>query len=212
MWHRFNAYPFIATQSTNVDKFIRNFISSILLVAVAIGTAAGDPLPKAVAASVFQSERAEIEWLSTMSKRMEAQIPDKDARRHFLKVVLYESNRAGLNPQLVLSVIDVASGFKKYAVSPQGARGYMQVAPSWLKTIGTPDANLFHLHTNIRYGCTLLRYFVDFEKGDLMKALGRYKSQIEGVAGTENELVGHSDFPEKVGRLAITRWISHLSG
>jgi soluble lytic murein transglycosylase-like protein len=82
----------------------------------------------------------------------------------------------------------------------------MQVAPYWLKTIGTPDANLFHLRTNIRYGCTLLRYFIDFEKGDLVKGLGRYKKQMGEASETNNKLVGIPDFPEKVDRLSKTRW------
>lgn len=193
-------------QSANVGKSMRNFILLMLLAVVTGSAVAANPLPKAEVALVFKSYPEEIEWLSTMSKRVKSQIPDIDARLDFLKVVLYESNRAGLNPQLVLSVIDVASGFKKYAVSPKGARGYMQVAPSWLKMIGTPDANLFHLRTNIRYGCTLLRYFIDFEKGDLVKGLGRYKNLMGVVSETDNKLVGHSDFPEKVDRLSKTRW------
>lgn len=155
----------------------------------------------------FAVEGDEANWMSAMSKRVESQIPDKGARLDFLQVVLDESKRARLNPQLVLSVIDVASGFRKYAVSPEGARGYMQVAPSWPKTIGTPDANLFHLRSNIRYGCTVLRYFIDFEKGDLLKALGRYRNQSNRVAGAANEpAVSHSDFPEKVEHHLKTRW------
>jgi soluble lytic murein transglycosylase-like protein len=150
----------------------------------------------------------EIEWLTEMSPRLKSRMPDEKSRIALLKTVLYESNRAGLNPQLVLSIIDVASGFRKYAVSPKGAQGYMQVAPSWLKTIGEPDANLFHLRTNIRYGCTLLRYFVDFEKGDLMRALVRYRSQMSGLVEVEGEPVASSfDFPRTVERMSKTRWL-----
>jgi soluble lytic murein transglycosylase-like protein len=196
----------LATQFPNAAKSMRNFILIMFLAVASSSAVAANPQSQVEVASAFKSEREEIEWLSTMSKRVESQISDNDARLDFLKVVLHESNRAGLNPQLVLSVIDVASGFKKYAVSTKGARGYMQVAPYWLKTIGTPDANLFHLRTNIRYGCTLLRYFIDFEKGDLVKGLGRYKKQMGEASETNNKLVGIPDFPEKVDRLSKTRW------
>lgn len=119
-----------------------------------------------------------IEWLSEMSVRLEKRIPDRDGRLEFLRAVHYEATRAGLDPQLVLGLIQVESGFKKYAVSAAGARGFMQVMPFWIKVIGRGDDNLFHLRTNLRYGCTILRHYLDIEKGDLYRALGRYNGSL----------------------------------
>jgi soluble lytic murein transglycosylase-like protein len=113
-----------------------------------------------------------------MSQRLEKRIPDAVYRMDFLKSVHYEATRAGLDPHLVLGLIQVESGFKKYAVSQVGARGYMQVMPFWVKSIGNREDNLFHLRTNLRYGCTILRYYVDIEKGDLYRALGRYNGSL----------------------------------
>jgi soluble lytic murein transglycosylase-like protein len=117
-------------------------------------------------------------WLNEMSRRLKKRMPDEDARRDFLGTVHYEATRAGLDPQLVLGLIEVESGFKKYAVSRVGARGYMQVMPFWVKHIGAGDHNLFHLRTNLRYGCTILRHYLDIEKGSLYRALGRYNGSL----------------------------------
>ena len=119
-----------------------------------------------------------IDWLTEMSRRLEKRIPDREARFEFLRAVHYEATRAGLDPQLVLGLIQVESGFKKYAVSSAGARGFMQVMPFWIKVIGRSDDNLFHLRTNLRYGCTILRHYLDIEKGDLCRALGRYNGSL----------------------------------
>jgi soluble lytic murein transglycosylase-like protein len=119
-----------------------------------------------------------IDWLSEMSRRLEKRIPDREARLEFLRAVHYEATRAGLDPQLVLGLIQVESGFKKYAVSTAGARGFMQVMPFWVKVVGRSDDNLFHLRTNLRYGCTILRHYLDIERGDLYRALGRYNGSL----------------------------------
>lgn len=95
-----------------------------------------------------------------------------------LRAVHYEATRAGLDPQLVLGLIQVESGFKKYALSTAGARGYMQVMPFWAKLIGNEESNLFHMRTNLRFGCTILRHYLDIEKGDLFRALGRYNGSL----------------------------------
>jgi soluble lytic murein transglycosylase-like protein len=110
--------------------------------------------------------------------------------------VHYEATRAGLDPQLVLGLIEVESGFKKYAVSRVGARGYMQVMPFWVKYIGANDHNLFHLRTNLRYGCTILRHYVDIEKGDLYRALGRYNGSL-----------GRPEYPNLVRAAWHNHWI-----
>jgi soluble lytic murein transglycosylase-like protein len=117
-------------------------------------------------------------WLNEMSRRLQKRLPDMKYRTDFLKTVHYEATRAGLDPELVLGLIEVESGFKKYAVSNVGARGYMQVMPFWTKEIGTGDHNLFHLRINLRYGCTILRHYLDIEKGDLYRALGRYNGSL----------------------------------
>jgi Soluble lytic murein transglycosylase and related regulatory proteins (some contain LysM/invasin domains) len=117
-------------------------------------------------------------WLSEMSRRLARRMPDRDERLEFLQTLYYEATRAGLDPELMLGLIQVESGFKKYAVSPVGARGYTQVMPFWLKVIGTPDHNLFHLRTNLRYGALILRHYIDIEKGDLFRALGRYNGSL----------------------------------
>ncbi len=117
-------------------------------------------------------------WLDAMSQRLAPKIPDRGAREDFLATVHYEATRAGLDPQLVLGVIQHESAFRKYAVSVAGARGYMQVMPFWTRLIGSPGQNLFHLRTNLRYGCVILRHYLDVENGDLFRALGRYNGSL----------------------------------
>lgn len=117
-------------------------------------------------------------WLEAMSKRLQKRMPDETQRRDFLQTVHYEATRAGLDPQLVLGLIQVESNFNKYAVSVSGARGYMQVMPFWVRTIGTKQHNLFHMRLNLRYGCTILRHYLDIERGDLYRALGRYNGSL----------------------------------
>jgi soluble lytic murein transglycosylase-like protein len=126
----------------------------------------------------FASMEEKIEWLTEMSRRLERRMPDREGRLEFLKAVRYEAQRAGLDPQLVLGLIQVESGFRKHAVSIAGARGFMQVMPFWVGLIGSPDNNLFHLRTNLRFGCTILRHYLDIEKGDLFRALGRYNGSL----------------------------------
>jgi soluble lytic murein transglycosylase-like protein len=126
----------------------------------------------------FSSEIEAKKWLDTMSERLQKRIPDQAMREDFLRTVHYEATRAGLDPQLVLGLIQVESGFKRYAVSSVGARGFMQVMPFWVSNIGAPDHNLFHLRLNLRYGCTILRHYLDIEHGDLYRALGRYNGSL----------------------------------
>lgn len=126
----------------------------------------------------FSSQQEAQFWLTEMSARLKNKIPDEEYRREFLSTVHYEALRAGLDPHLVLSLIEVESGFNKYAVSRVGARGYMQVMPFWVKTIGKQDHNLFHMRINLRYGCTILRHYVDLENGNLYRALGRYNGSL----------------------------------
>ncbi len=124
-------------------------------------------------------------WLNTMSRRLQKNLPDAEYRMDFLKTVHYEATRAGLDPELVLGLIEVESHFNKYAVSRSGARGYMQVMPFWVSELGTKEQDLFHMRVNLRYGCTILRYYLDMEKGNLYRALGRYNGTL-GKPGYPN--------------------------
>jgi len=137
--------------------------------------------PKLAFATQYEADS----WLNEMSRRLQKTLPDAEYRMNFLKTVHYEATRAGLDPQLVLGLIEVESGFNKYAVSNSGARGYMQVMPFWVKEIGTNGQNLFHLRVNLRYGCTILRHYLDIEKGNLFRALGRYNGTL-GKSGYPN--------------------------
>jgi len=116
-----------------------------------------------------------LRWLGATSERLKRRMPDWPTRREFLQTVWYETRRAGLDVSLVLGLIQVESAFRKFAVSSAGARGYMQVMPFWTRVIGDGDAGkLFHMQTNLRFGCVILRHYLDRERGDLFMALGRY--------------------------------------
>lgn len=133
---------------------------------------------RAVSDSIFVEDEETQRWLNDMSSRLQKRFPDGNERLSLLRTVNYEARRAGLDPQLVLGLIQVESAFRKYAVSKVGAQGYMQVMPFWTKTIGTKEHNLFHLRTNLRYGCIILRHYLDIEKGNLFRALGRYNGSL----------------------------------
>lgn len=117
-------------------------------------------------------------WFTMMAPRLERQMANEGLRLDFLRTVHYEATRAGLDPELVLALIQVESAFRKYAVSTAGARGFMQVMPFWVTAIGNAEHNLFHLRTNLRYGCTILRHYLDIERGNLFRALGRYNGSL----------------------------------
>jgi soluble lytic murein transglycosylase-like protein len=127
---------------------------------------------------VFRDEAARRryqQWLGEMSERLRRKLPDQQSRTEFLETAWYEATRAGLDPGLVLGLIQVESAYRKYAVSMVGARGYMQVMPFWTGVIGDSDRKkLFHMQTNLRYGCAILRMYIDMEAGSLYLALGRY--------------------------------------
>jgi soluble lytic murein transglycosylase-like protein len=127
---------------------------------------------------VFRDEAARVryqQWFTEMSSRLKKRLPDDQSRTEFLESAWYEATRAGLDPGLVLGLIQVESAYRKYAVSIAGARGYMQVMPFWTRVIGDNDRRkLFHMQTNLRYGCSILRMYIDMEQGNLYLALGRY--------------------------------------
>ena len=133
---------------------------------------------RAVPKLQFRSSGDARRWLMEMNRRLARRVPDRKQRLALLRTVHDEATRARLDPQLVLGLIEVESGFRKYAMSPAGARGYMQVMPFWVKLIGQPSHDLFHLRTNLAYGCAILRYYLDLEKGDYFRALGRYNGTL----------------------------------
>ena len=139
-------------------------------------------------------------WLTEMSRRLAKRIPDAEYREDFLNTLHYESIRAGLDPEMVLGLIEVESGFRKYAVSSATAQGYMQIMPFWTKLIGTSDHNLFHLRTNLRYGVTILRHYIDIERGDLFRALGRYNGSL-----------GRPEYPSAVYAAWRNKWTYGLT-
>jgi soluble lytic murein transglycosylase-like protein len=121
------------------------------------------------------SRIAYLRWLGAMSARLSRRKTDLETRKEFLQTVWYETKRAGLDTTLVLGLIQVESGFRKFAVSSAGARGYMQVMPFWTRVLASGDPSvLFHMQTNLRFGCVILRHYLDRENGDLFMALGRY--------------------------------------
>lgn len=168
--------------------------------------ALGDSVRSALAAAVrkehevpeahFASVAEKVDWLSVMSAKLPRRWnPEYRQRIEFLHAVRYEAQRAGLDPHLVLGLIEVESNFRRYAVSSAGARGYMQVMPFWTKLIGDADASkLFSMRTNLRYGCTILRHYLDIERGNLFRALGRYNGSL-----------GRAEYPNAVLR-AWKRW------
>ncbi len=158
--------------------------------AAAVGREDDPPEPQ------FVSLDEKLDWLTEMSNRLPRRWkPDFQQRMGFLNTVRYEAQRAGLDPHLVLGLIEVESYFRRYAISRAGARGYMQVMPFWTELIGDGDpSKLFDLRTNLRYGCTILRHYLDIERGDLFRALGRYNGSL-----------GRPEYPNAVLR-AWKRW------
>ena len=144
-------------------------------VRTALAAAVSNSAPPKPGFETTEARLAYLRWLGDMSTRLKKRTADHVTRVEFLETVWYESKRAGLEPGLVLGLIQVESGFRKYAISMAGARGFMQVMPFWARLIGEGDAlALFHMQTNLRLGCVILRHYLDIERGDLFMALGRY--------------------------------------
>ena len=197
---------------------ILSLMGAILLVLVSLPGHAGNQVEEALASNVQNSLHRSVSdypaprlvfptdvegwaWLADMSSRLASKMPDWPTRRDFLISVQYEATRAGLDPQLVLGLIQHESNFRKYAVSSAGARGFMQVMPFWVRQIGNGGHDLFTLRTNLRYGCTILRYYLEIEQGDLYRALGRYNGSL-----------GRGEYPNAVlaSMNRYWRWTSAL--
>ena len=163
------ALPLRAHAGAQVEEPLADAVRSALSSAIANGAP-----PKPQFADIEQ-RLAYLRWLGEMSQRLKSRLSEAQTRIEFLETVWYESRRAGLEPALVLGLIQVESGFRKYAISIAGARGYMQVMPFWAKLIGDGQAShLFHMQGNLRFGCVILRHYLDREQGDMFLALGRY--------------------------------------
>ena len=153
-------------------------------------------LLESISASDSFSDRFEAEvWLSDMSNRLKRKVKDPEERFLILKTAHYEATRADLPPELVLALIDIESNFDRFAISHAGARGLMQVMPFWLNEIGRPGDDLFDIHTNLRFGCTILKLYLDRERGNRTKALARY-----------NGSVGKVWYPQRVYKALGKRW------
>jgi soluble lytic murein transglycosylase-like protein len=146
-------------------------------------------------ADSFEDHYAAQVWLTDMSARLAAQVEDPKERLTILQRVHYEATRWDLPPELVLAVIDVESNFDRFAISYAGARGLMQIMPFWLDEIGRPEDNLMHIDINVRYGCTILKFYMDMENGDLGRALARY-----------NGSRGQRTYPNKVLDKLRLKW------
>jgi soluble lytic murein transglycosylase-like protein len=152
-----------------VEEPLADSVRSVLSAAIAEG-----PPPKPAFTDI-EKRLTYLRWLGRASDQLKRRQSEARTRLDFLETVWYESKRKGLEPALVLGLIQVESGFRKYAISRVGARGYMQVMPFWARLIGDGDvAKLFHMQTNLRFGCVILRHYLDIERGDLFLALGRY--------------------------------------
>jgi soluble lytic murein transglycosylase-like protein len=178
-----------ATAGAQVEEPLADAVRSALSAAIA---AAAPPKP---AFADIENRLAYLRWQGAVSERLKRYQSERHTRIEFLDTVWYESRRAGLESDLVLGLIQVESAFRKYAVSVVGARGYMQIMPFWARLIGDGDpARLFHMQTNLRFGCVILRHYLERERGDLFLALGRY-----------NGSRGRSEYPNAVFA-ARTRW------
>jgi soluble lytic murein transglycosylase-like protein len=186
------------------------FVSGLLGPGVAwAGTQQYEPLSDAVRLALqaalhdrtppeplFNSQAERERWMSEMHARLRKKLDDPILREDLLKTARYEAQRAGLDPQLVLALIEVESGFRQYAISHVGARGLMQVMPFWTRVIGDGNpSTLFNMRSNIRYGCVILRHYLDIEKGNVSRALGRYNGSL-----------GKSEYPNLVLGALNSKW------
>jgi len=163
------AWPRLALAGAQVEEPLADSVRSALSAAISDGAP-----PKPVFDTI-ELRLTYLRWLGEMSQRLRKRFADNTARVDFLQGLWYESKRAGLDPALMLGLVQVESGFRRYAISVVGARGYTQVMPFWARLIGDGDpSRLFHMQTNLRFGCVILRHYLNIERGDMYMALGRY--------------------------------------
>ena len=163
------AWPRLVLAGAQVEEPLADSVRSALSAAISDGAP-----PKPVFDTI-ELRLTYLRWLGEMSQRLRKRFADNTARVDFLQAHWYESKRAGLDPALMLGLVQVESGFRRYAISVVGARGYTQVMPFWARLIGDGDpSRLFHMQTNLRFGCVILRHYLNIERGDMYMALGRY--------------------------------------
>lgn len=163
------AWPRLVWAGAQVEEPLADSVRSALSAAISDGAP-----PKPVFDTI-ELRLTYLRWLGEMSQRLRKRFADNTARVDFLQALWYESKRAGLDPALLLGLVQVESGFRRYAISVVGARGYTQVMPFWARLIGDGDpSRLFHMQTNLRFGCVILRHYLNIERGDMYMALGRY--------------------------------------
>jgi soluble lytic murein transglycosylase-like protein len=163
------AWPWLARAGSQIEEPLSHAVRTALSAAVA---AAAPPTP---VLSTTAEQQAYAKWLAACSQRLTRFMAHPQERQEFLQTLWYEARRAGLSLSLVLGLVQMESAFRKYAISSAGARGYMQVMPFWARTIGDGhEGRLFHMQTNLRFGCVILRHYLDREGGDLFMGLGRY--------------------------------------
>lgn len=164
-------------------------------VRTALSSAIANHAPPVPEFATIEARIAYLRWLTDANDRLKRYKDDLNTRIEFLQTIWYEARRAGLDVNLVLGLVQVESAFRKYAVSIAGARGYMQIMPFWVRVIGDGDVSkLFHMQTNLRFGCVILRHYLDRENGNLFMALGRY-----------NGSRGRPEYPDAV-LAAAQRW------
>ena len=161
--------PIAVRAGAQVEEPLADSVRSVLSAAIA------NRAPPKPIFNTIEERLAHLRWLGAMSERLKKRTAEHVTRVEFLETLWYESTRAGLEPSLMLGLVQVESGFRKYAVSIAGARGFTQVMPFWARLIGDGDSGrLFHTQTNLRFGCVILRHYLNLERGDLFLALGRY--------------------------------------
>jgi soluble lytic murein transglycosylase-like protein len=176
------SWPRVARAGAQIEEPLADAVRSALAAAIA------DRAPPKPQFANIDERLAHLRWLGAMSDKLRKQKTELVTRVEFLETLWYESTRAGLETSLMLGLVEVESGFRKYAISVAGARGYTQVMPFWARLIGDGDvARLFHMQTNLRFGCVILRHYLNLEQGDLYFALGRY-----------NGSRGRSEYPNAV--------------
>ncbi len=163
------AWPGLSRAGAQAEEPLADAVRTALSAAIA------DSAPPKPSFTNIDDRLAYLRWLGAMSDRLRKQKTELVTRVEFLQTLWYEAKRSGLEPALLLGLVQVESGFRKYAISVAGARGYTQVMPFWMRLIGNGDVGrLFHMQTNLRFGCVILRHYLERERGDLYLALGRY--------------------------------------
>ncbi len=181
------------------SRLLGAFLLSLLLHAGDTGAVAPQ-LPKRLARALDGPQPAadalaQHVWRKDYRRRLRPFVSDPKWRQRLVRLILAEARRAEIPPGLVFAIIQVESAFERFALSPEGARGLMQVMPFWQEEIGRKSDNLFRPRVNLRYGCLILRDYLEQENGDMLEALAAYH-------GSRGQL----HYPRRVYRAYRRRW------